>query len=145
MNPILTIIFSALLSGIIAWFIAEKRIRSEPELLKNRILLEMKVDIIKDIQSLLSSFMFNDRNDPEFLSWVSILSTLNITVAELMNDDSVNFMQRATEYAIMYNEGEINKREFSDKVTTSIVNASTCIKISTGFMEGPAPVPDETP
>ena len=143
LGPILTIIFSAVLSGGIAWFIAERRIKSEPELHRNRILLEMKVDIIKSIQNLLNSMMFNDQYDPEFVSWHRRLATVFVTATEIMIDDSPEFLDNAAKYTTMYKAKEINKREFSEKVVDSLLDASTCIKISTGLIEEPAPVPDE--
>ena len=143
MDPILTIMFSAILSGIIAWLIAEKRIRSEPDLHRNRILVEMKVDIIKSIQSLLDCFTFNDKNDIEFQTWIRRLANINLTVIELMNDESSIFTTNATVYCIMYKDGKIDKREFSAKTVGALANANACIKVSTGFIDGPAPVPDE--
>ena len=139
MEPILTIIFSTVLSGITAWIIAERRIKSEPELHRNRILIDMKAELIKAIQGLLNDFSFNDRNDPQFLSWQRRVATLNLSIAEQMNDDSVIFMTNATQYTTMFAKGKIDKRDFSKKIVQTLTKANACIKVSTGFMDGPPP------
>ena len=124
MDPILTIIFSAILSGVVAQLIAEKRIRDEPELHKNKILLEMKVDLIKSLHNLIDDMSFTDRHSPEFHSWFRRIITLNLRIAELTDDDSSVFTDNAIKYVFEFKDNKINMGDFSEEVSKALARAS---------------------